>query len=57
MTFQFTSVRRWSGAQTVAMSSLTDVVQTNASRRLRLVARWQRGEDGHLECRWYRSPD
>jgi hypothetical protein len=57
MAFQFTSVRRWSGAQTVAMSSLTDVVQTNASRRLRLVARWQRGEDGHLECRWYRSPD
>jgi hypothetical protein len=23
----------------------------------RLVARWQRGTDGHLECRWSCRPD
>ena len=25
-------------------------------RRSRLIARWQRGADGQLECRWLRQP-
>jgi hypothetical protein len=57
MTFQFSSVRRWNGASAEATSSFSDVVQTNAHRRVRLVARWQRGVDGRLKCRWFRSSD
>jgi hypothetical protein len=25
-------------------------------RRSRLIARWRRGTDGRLECRWVRQP-
>ena len=25
-------------------------------RRPRLIARWRRAEDGHMECRWQRLP-
>ncbi|HWU54130.1 MAG TPA: hypothetical protein VN175_01430 [Rhizomicrobium sp.] len=28
-----------------------------AARHPRLVARWRRGADGKLECRWERTPD
>jgi hypothetical protein len=30
---------------------------SSVRRGPRLIARWQRGSDGHLESRWVRGPD
>ena len=48
MTFNF---RNWP-------SGLSDpsLVRGMLSGRPRLVARWQRGTDGKLACRWVRQP-
>jgi hypothetical protein len=53
MTFHFQNLPFWDAADFLP----DDYGRGNPlRRRFRLIARWQRGADGHLECRWLRRP-
>ena len=53
MTFYFQNPTFWGAA---AFHPDDHGFGNSPRRRFRLIAHWQRGADGHLECRWLRRP-